>query len=207
MAVKIWLHEKPESLSAYERWVPAVSEEGYGSLEKVRAAAASAMGKSEPQTGWDNSGWVVSHEGLVVARREANFWDDSDFYAVVWEDGKSREIQYGTTRAWTYNSSAVVDASPEVKAAYEAAETEARVAYAEYLERLETERLAGLPTKGKTVKVVKGRKIPVGTVGTVFWYGDGQWGWRVGLEFEGKREFTAADNVEVLTEVPQGVAA
>lgn len=207
MTVKIWLHERPESLSAYERWVPAASEEGYGSLEKVREAAARAMGKSEPQTGWDEAGWVVSHEGLTVRLREANFWDDSDFFAVVWEDGKTREIQYGTTRCWTYNSSAKVDASPEVMEAFTAAETAARVAYAETLRALEAERLAGLPSKGKTVKVVKGRKIPKGTVAEVFWYGETAYGWRVGLEFEGKREFTAAHNVEVVTESQMEAAA
>lgn len=57
---------------------------------------------------------------------------------------------------------------------------------------------AATPSRGKTVKVVRGRKVAKGTVGRVFWYGEGQWGWSVGLELnDGTRVFTAARNVEV----------
>lgn len=66
---------------------------------------------------------------------------------------------------------------------------------------------ASLPREGRAVTVVKGRKVPVGTTGTVFWYGPDRyapapsWGppkMRVGFTTpEGVKHFTAASNVEV----------
>lgn len=58
---------------------------------------------------------------------------------------------------------------------------------------------------GKEVKVVKGRKVPVGTVGKVVYlarkcYGS-QWDWdtRLGIEDEsGNRHYTSALNVEII---------
>lgn len=59
----------------------------------------------------------------------------------------------------------------------------------------------------KRVKVVKGRKVPVGTEGTVFWIGmrnyskyGNWWSWtvRIGLKTDaGDTFFTAEDNVEL----------
>lgn len=57
--------------------------------------------------------------------------------------------------------------------------------------------------KGQTVKVVKGRKVPVGTIGDVFWVGEGKYGWRVGFEdHEGTTHWTDVSNVEVWEEEP-----
>lgn len=51
--------------------------------------------------------------------------------------------------------------------------------------------------RGATVKVVKGRKVPVGTEGEVFWLGDKGWGYSVGFKtVEGDKHFTAVTNVE-----------
>ena len=52
--------------------------------------------------------------------------------------------------------------------------------------------------KGATVVVVKGRKVPVGTVGRVVWLGEDGWGKaRVGfVTDDGVKHFTAAVNVE-----------
>lgn len=67
--------------------------------------------------------------------------------------------------------------------------------------------------KGKTVKVVKGRKVPVGTTGVCFWVGEGKsfnYGatrpWRVGFkDASGETFWTALSNVEVVeTEVESG---
>lgn len=53
--------------------------------------------------------------------------------------------------------------------------------------------------KYKTVKVVRGRKVPKGTIGRVFWMGDSGYGESVGLELaDGKKVFTAKTNVEVI---------
>lgn len=60
-------------------------------------------------------------------------------------------------------------------------------------------------TKGSRVKIVKGRKVPVGTTGTVVWMGQSQYGTRVGISPSGVRMgkiypdvvWTALTNVEV----------
>ncbi len=55
--------------------------------------------------------------------------------------------------------------------------------------------------KGDKVIVVSGRKIPIGTKGTVFWVGTKAWGESVGIELEnGNREFTAMRNVNIYPE-------
>lgn len=60
--------------------------------------------------------------------------------------------------------------------------------------------------KGMPVRVVKGRKVPVGTEGWVFWSGVDQYsrtgGYRIGLkDSSGETHWTSADNVEVIEEV------
>ena len=66
--------------------------------------------------------------------------------------------------------------------------------------------MAGLV--GNVVKVVRGRKVPIGTVGNCFWSGYGKYGTRVGLQTAGgDKYFTAASNVEVqqpLEKAPKG---
>lgn len=60
---------------------------------------------------------------------------------------------------------------------------------------------AGELVKGATVKVVKGRKVPVGTVGTVFWMGEGNYGkTRLGIrDAAGQTHWVPdAGNVEVI---------
>ena len=56
------------------------------------------------------------------------------------------------------------------------------------------------PSAGKTVEVVRGRTVAIGTVGIVGWFGEGRWGARVGLIIEGVEglTFTAASNVRVV---------
>ncbi len=50
----------------------------------------------------------------------------------------------------------------------------------------------------KTVEVYKGRKVPKGTIGEVFWLGNTQWGVSVGLRLIcGKKLFTSLNNVKV----------
>lgn len=53
--------------------------------------------------------------------------------------------------------------------------------------------------KGSKVRVSKGRKVPVGTVGVVIWMGEGKYGTRVGVKDEvGEVHWTAASNCTVL---------
>lgn len=53
--------------------------------------------------------------------------------------------------------------------------------------------------KGKSVVVMKGRKVPHGLRGIVFWEGEGEYGPRIGIkDAAGEAHWTAASNVEVL---------
>ena len=64
-------------------------------------------------------------------------------------------------------------------------------------------------TKGTTVKVVRGRKIPLGTTGQVIWKGQNQWGWRVGIKVDPTKEevlWTALGNVEAIYDDARVVA-
>lgn len=103
-------------------------------------------------------------EGCVISLREYNGYQDSDFYAVVWDERlqKVRSIMYATTSAYctTY---AKVDVTPENLA-------KAREwSYHQNLAKLSQQSLevAKTPKAGKFVKVIKGRKVPVGTQGVV----------------------------------------
>jgi hypothetical protein len=51
----------------------------------------------------------------------------------------------------------------------------------------------------KVVTVVRGRKVPIGTVGDVFWMGDKGYGMGVGIRLlDGSKVFTSLKNVEVM---------
>jgi len=177
-----------------------------------------------PVPGWaDVKGtFEVTFEGAVLATGEVNGYDDSDFYAEVWNEttGTVHRVTYATTRGWTYANSASVDATPEVreKAAkfFAARNLEGRIAKAKAE--------AATPAKGKTVTVVKGRKVPKGTTGTVIWVGEGKYygptprykssAWstrgalRVGLkDAEGTVHWTAASNVEVVNPAEPDIEA
>jgi CubicO group peptidase (beta-lactamase class C family) len=147
----------------------------------------------------------TTHVGRVLALRERNGYDDSDFYAIVWDDEKGRpvEVEYASTRGWTYPNGAKVDATPEIVEKWEAWTREQKAA----CERARLAAEAALPRVGRTVRVVKGRKVEVGTVGEVFWAGRdqfkrGPWGRReierVGIRLlDGSRVFLDAGNVVV----------
>jgi hypothetical protein len=98
--------------------------------------------------------------------------------------------------------SATVDATPEVVALYEAhkavQEAEAKLNEAKRYRTRELEALKA-PAPGRTVKVVKGRKVPIGTVGKCFYLRDGEWGPRVGIkDADGQVHWTSAKNVEAV---------
>lgn len=107
----------------------------------------------------------VSFAGAVLDIYERNGRDDSDFVAIVWDEaaGKVRDVEYGTTRFWTYNNSAGVDATEEVKAkaaAYWLARHRATV-------EVSLRRKYASPYVGAAVTVIRGRKVPKGSTGTV----------------------------------------
>lgn len=150
--------------------------------------------------------WAV---GRVLTTRERNGYDDSDFYAVIWDGETIRSYEYATTRFYSYHNSAGADATPETVAA---ADEWARARMFDTI-RAEAAREASKPTVGKTVSVVRGRKVAKGTTGRVGWAGrnrafsDQHAGWayhphgtdRVRIDLEdGTRVFVDAANVEVV---------
>jgi hypothetical protein len=138
-----------------------------------------------------------SYDGAVLRLGEHNGYDDSDFYAIVWDEEQQavRKIQYATTRGWTYHNGASIDASHEVIEKAVAVMTEARFA--------DWQRTYGeTPRKGYTARAtVKGE----GTVeGVITWVGEkrqySQWAARYadpvaryGIRVEGRRGLVFAD--------------
>jgi hypothetical protein len=160
--------------------------------------------------------------GMVVAvsdneRYESRGWDDGDIVyrrtVTVFDGVKAStfdsDIAYngtgGRATAWA------VDASVDVMAAYYkwylsvALPTQALIvgvsAKAQYLKELDetSEQLAAIPAlaKGQTYKVVRGRKVPHGTTGKVFWFGDKGWGMSVGLSITDRKD-THGRNLDVV---------
>jgi len=154
----------------------------------------------------------TSYEGAVLSTGEVNGYDDSDFFATVWDEasGSIKRVEYATTRGWTYLNGAAVDATPEVRE--KAAKFYAALALAANLSKAAA--TARKPEIGKRVKVVKGRNVPKGTEGDIFWVGEGRYfgpvpryrtgAWstaaprRLGIRDDaGTTHWTAETNVEV----------
>ena len=150
--------------------------------------------------------------GATVATDSFYLGDgDSSCWAVIFEDGKFVQVHTGYTYA-----DAKIDASPEIAEMWQAyceADATYRREQAEIARRerevLEAQWEAATPRKGKVVEVVRGRKVAKGTKGTVIWYGEGNWGWRVGFIPTGETEpvWTAASNVEVIAQSEAGLAS
>jgi hypothetical protein len=143
--------------------------------------------------------WLYeTHHGLCIHEREQNGYNDSDFFMVVWneEQNKPECIEFASTRGWSYPCYASrPDARPEIMVKWEAfnqaREEKARQAHLDAMARM--------PGKGKTLKVVKGRKVAIGTTGVCIWSGNGAYGKRVGIkDNSGLVHWTAMSNVEVV---------
>lgn len=126
-------------------------------------------------TGSTVTGHTTEYAGAVLTTREENYYDDSDFYAVVWDEASQqvKRVDYGSTR-YAGGGYAHEDATPEVIAKAEAWLREWRIRT--------TLRLAALTAadvaEGKRVQVVAGRKVAHGTVGTVvrLWQRESRYG-------------------------------
>jgi len=106
----------------------------------------------------------VRFEGAVLTTRERNYYDDSDFYAVVWNEDKQQvEIDnYATTRMYCTRQ-AFADATEDV------IKKASRWIHRNFFKNFITshENKAKTPSYKKQVKVIRGRKIPKGTIGYV----------------------------------------
>ncbi len=137
--------------------------------------------------------------GRVVAV-ESSYYDGlNDVWTMVWNP-ETLAVEYGAgvggpepkvdAPAWVVAFYTIAKAVARQEAAAERAHAAARAA--SYDEAIR-------PSRGKLVQVVRGRKVPKGSVGTVFWLGENKWGWSVGIELpSGERVFTSTGNVEVL---------
>jgi len=105
-------------------------------------------------------------KGCVLEIGENNYHDDSDFYAVVWDEaaGCVRRIEDGTTRAHS-PSVCRVDATPEAIAK---AKSWMVNVWAPPHVRRSIEAKRAKVEKGDRVRVALGRKVAKGTEGTVF---------------------------------------
>lgn len=111
----------------------------------------------------------TSYEGCVLRIGEHNWYDDSDFYAMVWdrETQSVKKVTYATTRGWTYHNGAKVDATAEVR---ELAESwEANRLFGLFYDEMKAEKLEALKelTEGVEVRSLTTRGKNKGVVGTV----------------------------------------
>jgi len=148
-----------------------------------------------------NSKTLELFKGLVLADRERNMPEDSDFYVLYWDEEKNRisEYEYATTRfGGTEGNHATVDATEEVKAK---AQKHLEDVYYKMLTD-ENTRKSKVVEVGREVEVLKGRKVPIGTVGTIFWAKEANYSGRhvtrIGIQTsDGATHWTYAHNVQV----------
>lgn len=161
-------------------------------------------------------GEVVALGCDTCVRIMSDVWTDYRT-ATVWEveENTYKTIRYQDVDA-CYNSLSIahVDASNERLDHYAAWQegTSAGLAYANAIgeyNRRQFEKIAEAkrPAKGKLVEVYKGRKVPKGTTGVVFWEGHSYGKDKVGIRTSDRRsakggwadvEWTAADNCRVI---------
>ena len=116
----------------------------------------------------------VSYEGCVISTGEHNYYDDSDFYAIVWEPEKKcvNEVGYASTRYGSDGNYAYVDFDKEKYGAeYERYQRILSFLYqaeSAYLLKPMSPLTYINSDKGKRVEVFKGRKVPIGTRGIIF---------------------------------------
>jgi hypothetical protein len=125
--------------------------------------------KEEPRGHLDIIETKESYVGRVLETYEENGYNDSDFYAVVWDDETESIIhkQYATTRFYSNGYGAKIDATPEI-VAKATAERKARFLKSAIEKDEET---AKTVAKGKMVEINRGRKNR-GIIGEVFWVGN-----------------------------------
>jgi len=147
---------------------------------------------------------VTSHEGLVLGHGHTS-WNDSmhieSFHAMVWDASKGAPVDvYYKDDYSNTDGSFEVDATPDVRAAYDAYTDKITAAHVAYVAELEFNRVH----KGKFVVVARGRKVPKGTRGQVFWIGNNGYGTSVGIiTATGEKHFTALANVDVVLATPE----
>lgn len=163
---------------------------------------------------WTTGAAVETVETLFAGATLAVHYNTTRVMSDVWESLPYATVYNAATGkveiVWHDGKNAVVDATPEVVAA---ANAWLLTATADAHKGTWDNRVANAVadahkvTKGKTVTVVKGRKVPKGTTGEVFWVGPGKsYSYydrfpadRIGIrDAAGTAHWTAASNVEVV---------
>jgi len=144
---------------------------------------------------------VESYKGCVLAEYENNGYNDSDFFAVVWdyETSSLKSVMFGTTRAGG-NWGCSIDATPEVVALAKQAKKEQSDLDKSRFDYYQN----GMADKGKlaTVANIKGKKADINNrQGVIFWVGSDAYGsknsLRVGIEIDGDKHFVSGKNIFV----------
>lgn len=129
------------------------------------------------------------YENRVLYTFERNFHDDSDFYAIVWDEDNNRlhSVEYATTRAYTYGNVAHVDATDEVKE--KASAYLFNVLVNSFTEA--SKHAARIVEIGKQVRINRGRKNK-GAEGRVFYMAERRYGtstaYRIGVTLDGEKD-------------------
>lgn len=110
-----------------------------------------------------------TYVGRVLETYEENGYNDSDFYAIVWDDETNSLIhkQFATTRFYSNGYGAKIDATPEI---IEKATAERKARFLKSAIEADEENAKSI-AKGKMVEINRGRKNR-GIIGEVFWVGN-----------------------------------
>jgi hypothetical protein len=156
------------------RWYRVTQHE----LDQVAAGKARFEGRDKIGYRGNPGAYYVAHEGTTLTSRERNYYDDSDFYALYWDAdaGTIGTTTYATTRGGgTDDNYVTVDPTPEVLDAVRAWQAQQNYDALRAAELRDwtaaADAVVDPARKGQRVKIVKGRKVPIGTEGTVFWVG------------------------------------
>ena len=144
---------------------------------------------------------VGSTVGTVIrtVRVMSDIWDDIHYAIYVDPVEGIREVS-------CERDAVVLDATPEALDLAAALSARDAVSLARGRYDARTDEIlheAGVVERGTRVVVARGRKVPKGTAGEVFWVGSTRWGWRVGFTPDGVENdgnngtFTALSNVDV----------
>jgi hypothetical protein len=139
--------------------------------------------------------------GCVIHTGEHNWHDDSDFYAVVWDEEaqQTRHIEYASTRGWTYHNYATVDADPATVAKAEAYLANLRAEHAAEQAVLD----AKLPLVGKEVRSLTTRGKNKDVIGIIRRIGNSEYRYgaktaAIEVAGENKYRYIDLDRVEVI---------
>lgn len=143
---------------------------------------------------------IDRYHGLVLREYECNGYNDSDFYAVIWDEEKQapKHIMWATTRGWTYACGCVVDATPEVREKYESWVGRRNGAWAEYYKQ----QAKYIPVKGKTIRSTTVKGKAKGKQGLITWVGQSPYGEQA-IRFitdSGEAFFVSCEKAEILNE-------